>query len=86
MLKAFKLPEKFKKGAEVSKVRAGLQMGQIEFWGNVGVSQSGGSRYEAEGEDNGRPIPLHVSMALTIAYGTDKQRETLVKSLIVETL
>ena len=52
------------------------QLNQTEFWRRVGVSQSGGSRYES-----GRAIPRSVQMLLRIAYGTEKQAEAAVERL-----
>lgn len=46
------------------------QLNQTEFWRRVGVSQSGGSRYES-----GRAIPRSVQMLLHIAYGTKAQSQ-----------
>lgn len=46
------------------------QLNQTEFWRRVGVSQSGGSRYES-----GRAIPRSVQMLLRIAYGTKAQSQ-----------
>lgn len=46
----------------VQRKRAGLN--QHDFWSRVGVTQSGGSRYES-----GRPMPKPVRMLLAIAYG-----------------
>ncbi len=43
-------------------------MNQQQFWSRVGVTQSGGSRYE-----NGRRVPKPVQTLLAIAYGTEKQ-------------
>ena len=39
-------------GAEMLKLRKKLGLNQAQFWSNVGVTQSGGSRYES-----GREIP-----------------------------
>lgn len=52
------------------------QLNQTEFWRRVGVSQSGGSRYES-----GRKMPRPVQKLLAIAYGTEKQAEAMVESL-----
>ena len=46
------------------------RLNQTEFWRRVGVSQSGGSRYES-----GRAIPRSVQMLLRIAYGTKAQSQ-----------
>lgn len=43
---------------------------QGEFWKPLGVTQSGGSRYE-----NGRPIPEAVRLLALIAYGTDEEAQ-----------
>lgn len=52
-------------------LREKLGINQREFWTTVGVTQSGGSRYE-----NGRIVPTPVAMLLTLAYGNklDAQR------------
>ena len=49
-------------------MRTRRRLNQTEFWRRVGVSQSGGSRYES-----GRAIPRSVQMLLRIAYGTKAQ-------------
>ena len=59
-------------GAAVHAVRAKRGENQIEFWGRIGVTQSGGSRYES-----GRSIPKPVQLLLQVAYGTDKQAEAM---------
>ena len=51
-------------------------MNQTGFWSRVGVTQSGGSRYEA-----GRRIPVPTQCLLTITYGTRKQAEAAVSAL-----
>ena len=53
----------------LKKTRKGLGLNQAEFWHPVGVTQSGGSRYES-----GRDVPDSVRMLLAIAYGTEPQR------------
>lgn len=57
-------------------VRRKLGINQTQFWTPLGVTQSGGSRYES-----GRSIPKPVQMLLTIRYGTDKQAEKMVSTL-----
>ena len=52
------------------------QLNQTEFWRRVGVSQSGGSRYES-----GRNIPRPVQMLLRIAYGTKAQAAKQMEAL-----
>jgi transcriptional regulator with XRE-family HTH domain len=49
------------------QLRKRLGLNQSEFWGCVGISQSGGSRYEKEN----RAVPLPVKMLLDIAYGSN---------------
>ena len=45
-------------------LRKKTRLNQRDFWARVGVTQSGGSRYES-----GRNIPRPVSILVTIAYG-----------------
>jgi predicted transcriptional regulator len=45
------------------EIRRNLDMNQKDFWLKVGVTQSGGSRYE-----NGRNMPRPVSELLRIVY------------------
>lgn len=52
----------------VRNLRRRLKLNQSEFWSRIGVTQSGGSRYEA-----GRRIPKPTLILLTIAYGNRKQ-------------
>ena len=55
------------KGAAVTALRARLKVGQTEFWERVGITQSGGSRYER----GGRVIPKTIQMLLALAYSRD---------------
>jgi DNA-binding transcriptional regulator YiaG len=57
-------------------VRRKLGLSQSEFWGPIGVTQSGGSRYE-----NDRKVPRPVDKMLTIAYASEKQSAAEVKRL-----
>lgn len=63
-------------GDEVLAIRKKLRMNQGEFWLPLGVTQSGGSRYES-----GRNIPRPVQLLLAIAYGTEKQSAAAVEAL-----
>lgn len=45
---------------------------QTAFWGKVGVTQSGGSRYES-----GREIPVPIQVMLQLAYGTPTEAAEL---------
>ena len=53
-----------KKPKTVLELRKSLNLNQTEFWTTLGVTQSGGSRYE-----NGRAIPKPVLMLLEVKYG-----------------
>ena len=67
---------KYKTGEVVRELRHKRRVKQSEFWKKIGVTQSGGSRYES-----GRNIPLPVQHLLQIAYGTPAQAEALVEWL-----
>lgn len=47
----------------IGALRKSLRMNQKEFWAKVGVTQSGGSRYE-----NGRDMPQPVQILLKLVY------------------
>lgn len=57
-----------------------LGLNQADFWRPIGVTQTGGSRYESSSE-TGRTIPKQVLALLRIRYGTPKERETVVAEL-----
>jgi transcriptional regulator with XRE-family HTH domain len=52
----------------VREIRRTLGMNQLIFWRRIGVTQSGGSRYET-----GRSMPKPVKTLLQLAYGTDAE-------------
>lgn len=56
--------------------RKKLGINQTQFWSRVGVTQSGGSRYES-----GRKIPKPIQHLLVIAYGTSKQAQAAIDQL-----
>ncbi len=58
-------------GARVLALRRRLGLVQQEFWKRLGVTQSGGSRYES-----GRRIPRSVLTLIELAYG-NKPLQTL---------
>lgn len=61
-----KLPPKTKypkTPEQLLALRRSLNLGQSAFWLRLGVTQSGGSRYE-----NGRPLPVAVGMLLDTVY------------------
>ena len=51
--------------AAVLAIRYKRGENQSELWNRIGVTQSGGSRYES-----GRSIPKPVQLLLQVAYGT----------------
>lgn len=53
----------FKPISNVREIRKKLGLNQIEFWSQVGVTQSGGSRYEA-----GRNIPKPVRELVRLVH------------------
>jgi transcriptional regulator with XRE-family HTH domain len=67
----------FKNGLDAFRHRKAINLNQSEFWRLVGVTQSGGSRYES-----GRNIPIQVLILLTMVYGTPEQYEKLTNSLV----
>ena len=52
--------------------RTALGINQSQFWQQVFVTQSGGSRYENE-----RNVPRSIRALLVIAYGTDEQAQAV---------
>ena len=46
------------------KVRQGMRLNQAEFWGRIGVGQSGGSRYES----GVTPVPLQTAALAHAGY------------------
>lgn len=67
---------RFQTGEAVLEHRRKLGLNQSQFWSRVGVTQSGGSRYES-----GRNIPRPAQVLLHLAYGTQKQAEDLLSWL-----
>lgn len=53
---------------DLKKARTNLQVNQNQFWTNIGVTQSGGSRYE-----NGRNVPPSTAILLELVYGDQKK-------------
>ena len=81
-----KLPPKIKypkTPEQLIALRRSLNLGQSAFWLRLGVTQSGGSRYE-----NGRPLPPAVVKLLDIVYikGVSPGRLTENDSAILELL
>lgn len=63
---------RFTTANDIREARRRLGLNQGEFWRMVGVTQSGGSRYES-----GRDIPQPVQLLLHLTYGTEKQAADL---------
>lgn len=61
---------------EIRELRKKHSLNQSEFWTRLGVTQSGGSRYES-----GRRVPAPVLSLLQIAYGTPKESLAVVEAL-----
>lgn len=60
----------------LTKLRERTGLNQTEFWNRLGVTQSGGSRYES-----GRGMPKPVQTLLKIAYGSQADALKLVADL-----
>ena len=63
--------------SDYRKLRRQLDLNQSEFWSHLGVTQSGGSRYEA----SIRRVPKLVAMLAVIAYGTQEQANAMIAAL-----
>lgn len=50
-------------GADYIDIRVQLNMNQAEFWAPIGITQSGGSRYEG-----GRNVPEAVEKLVLLVY------------------
>ena len=59
------------------KLREKTGLNQTDFWTRIGISQSGGSRYENEN----RNIPNTIGYLLTIAYGDEKEFKQALRQL-----
>lgn len=53
-----------KKKTDYRQFRRNLNLSQAEFWNKLGVTQSGGSRYES-----GREVPKPTAMLFELAHG-----------------
>jgi len=53
----------FERISDPREIRQKLRMNQAEFWSRIGVTQSGGSRYE-----NGRTMPKPVCELLRLVH------------------
>jgi transcriptional regulator with XRE-family HTH domain len=71
----------FSKMAEYRKAQ-GLNMNQANFWKRIGITQSGGSRYEA-GRDIPKPVQLLlalIDLGLVTEDSIEKARKLIVKA------
>lgn len=62
---------------QIETTRKKRKMTQAQFWNRLGITQSGGSRYES----GARPMPKPVQILFTLAYGNVKDRERTKKQL-----
>ncbi|MBC9073421.1 helix-turn-helix transcriptional regulator [Thauera sp. CAU 1555] len=62
----------FSSGDAIRECRQKLGMSQTDFWRPIGVTQSGGCRYET-----GRNIPMPLQQILHLTYGTEEQAQAL---------
>lgn len=67
---------KFIHPVDIRDYRSKHRLSQTEFWSRIGVTQSGGSRYET-----GRDIPLPVQLLVQLAYGTPQEATALLSWL-----
>ena len=56
----------------IRKVRQSAGLNQSMFWGRIGVTQSGGSRYET-GRSMPKPVKILFDMAYTMNKGDAKK-------------
>lgn len=63
-------------GSQAKELRMQRGLNQSEFWNRIGVTQSGGSRYES-GRDMGKPVKI----LLNLCYSTPKKRDALMEWL-----
>ncbi len=75
--KASKAPKLFlKAGKDALVLRKKLALNQSEFWKRVGLTQSGGSRYES-----GRNLPKTAQLLLHLAYAPEEQAQAMLNHL-----
>ena len=74
-------------GADALAIRKKLHLNQTDFWGPLNVSQSCGSRYEADAANPGqRSIPGTVQLLVCLKYGNAKQRKAALKYMQMEAM
>ncbi len=62
---------------EIKAFRKKIGLNQGAFWSRIGVTQSGGSRYEA----GGRRIPRTIQLLLHVAYAPEARAQRVVGEL-----
>lgn len=62
-------------------LRRKMDLNQSEFWGRLGITQSGGSRYES-----GRKIPKPVMALVVLRMGTKPQKRATLRALDIAPL
>lgn len=67
---------KFNEGAEIRAFRTKRKLTQADFWERVGITQSGGSRYES-----GRRIPEDMLLLMNLIWGERAHAEQLLHAL-----
>lgn len=60
----------------VRQLRRRTRLSQEAFWNPIGVTQSGGSRYES-----GRDMPPPVQLLVKLRFGSTKQSKSIYNSL-----
>ena len=68
-------------GADIAAFRKKSSLNQAEFWGPLGITQSGGSRYES-----GRKIPKPVMALVVLRMGTKPQKKAALRALQIAPL
>ncbi|TYC52712.1 XRE family transcriptional regulator [Zoogloea oleivorans] len=63
-------------GRQAYDLRRHLFLTQAEFWSKIGITQSGGSRYE-----RGREMAPQLQYLLHLAYGSDEEASELLRWL-----
>ena len=63
-------------GADITALRKKSGLSQADFWSPLGITQSGGSRYES-----GRKIPKPVMALVVLRMGTKPQKKAALRAL-----
>lgn len=68
-------------GADITAFRKKNGLNQAAFWGPLGITQSGGSRYES-----GRNIPKPVMALVVLRMGTKPQKKAALRAMEIAPL